>query len=213
MFTGLIEAVCIVKAVRRTGDTMILSVDLGSLADGCKIGDSIAINGVCLTITNLNGNTADFDVSTETITKSTLETLKPSSQVNIERSLKADGRFGGHFVQGHIDGTAVVKAVDKQAQFAEIKFAPEPELLDSMVPKGSVAVDGISLTIAGIDKDIFSVAIIPETLNKTALRKVKVGDKVNIETDIIVKTIKKQLEKILPQPQALTAEKLKGLGF
>ena len=213
MFTGLIEAVCKVKAVRRTGSTMILSVDLGSLADGCKIGDSIAVNGVCLTITRLNGSTADFDVSTETIAKSTLETLKPSSQVNIERSLKADGRFGGHFVQGHIDGTAVVKAVDKQAQFAEIKFTPESELLDSMVPKGSVAVDGISLTIAGIDKDVFSVAIIPETLNKTTLEKVKVGDKVNIETDIIVKTIKRQLEKILPQPQTLTAEKLKGLGF
>ena len=213
MFTGLIEAVCVIKSVRRTGSAMILSLDLGGLADDCKIGDSIAVNGVCLTLTKLNGSTADFDVSTETIAKSTLETSKPSSQVNIERSLKADGRFGGHFVQGHIDGTAVVKAVDKQAQFAEIKFAPEPELLDSMVPKGSVAVDGISLTIAGIDKDVFSVAIIPETLNKTTLGKVKVGDKVNIETDIIVKTIKRQLEKILPQSQPLTAEKLKGLGF
>jgi len=213
MFTGLIEAVCVVKSVRRTGSTMILSVDLGSLADDCKIGDSIAVNGVCLTITKLNGSTADFDVSTETIAKSTLGTLKPSSQVNIERSLKADSRFGGHFVQGHIDGTAVVRTVDKQGQFAEIKFAPEPELLDSMVPKGSVAVDGISLTIAGIEKDVFSLAIIPETLNKTTLGKVKVGDKVNIETDIIVKTIKRQLEKILPQNQSLTAEKLKGLGF
>ena len=213
MFTGLIEAVCIVKSVRNTGRTMILSIDLGGLADDCKIGDSIAVNGVCLTVTKLNGSNADFDVSTETIAKSTLATLKPSSQVNIERSLKADGRFGGHFVQGHIDGTAVVEAVNKQAQFAEIKFAPDSELLDSMVPKGSVAVDGISLTIARIDKDVFSVAIIPETLNKTTLCKVKIGDKVNIETDIIVKTIKKQLEKILPQSQPLTAEKLKGLGF
>ncbi len=213
MFTGLIEAVCVVKAVRRTGQTMLLSVDLGNLADDCKISDSIAVNGVCLTITKLSGSVADFDVSAETITKSTLELLKPSSEVNIERAVKADGRFGGHFVQGHIDGTAVVKAVDKQAQFAQIKFAAESELLDSMVPKGSVAVDGISLTIAGIDKDVFSVAIIPETLNKTTLAKVKISDKVNIETDIIVKTIKKQLEKILPQTQPLTAERLKGLGF
>jgi riboflavin synthase len=213
MFTGLIEAVCVVKTVRRTGRTMLLSVDLGNLADDCKISDSIAVNGVCLTITKLSGSVADFDVSAETITKSTLEVLKPSSEVNIERAVKADGRFGGHFVQGHIDGTAAVKAVDKQAQFAEIKFIAESELLDSMVPKGSVAVDGISLTIAGIDKDVFSVAIIPETLNKTTLAKVKINDKVNIETDIIVKTIKKQLEKILPQTQQLTAEKLKGLGF
>ena len=213
MFTGLIEAVCIVKTVRRTGRTMLLSVDLGNLADDCKISDSIAVNGVCLTITKLSGSVADFDVSAETITKSTLEVLKPSSEVNIERAVKADGRFGGHFVLGHIDGTAVVKAVDKQAQFAEIKFAAESELLDSMVLKGSVAVDGISLTVAGIDKDVFSVAIIPETLNKTTLAKVKINDKVNIETDIIVKTIKKQLDKILPQTQPLTAEKLKGLGF
>ena len=213
MFTGLIEAVCIVKTVRRTGRTMLLSVDLGNLADDCKISDSIAVNGVCLTITKLSGSVADFDVSAETMAKSTLELLKPSSEVNIERAVKADGRFGGHFVQGHIDGTAVVKAVDKQAQFAEIKFIAESELLDSMVPKGSVAVDGISLTIAGIDKDVFSVAIIPETLNKTTLAKVKINDKVNIETDIIVKTIKKQLEKILPQTQPLTAERLKGLGF
>jgi len=213
MFTGLIEAVCVVKSARRSGSTMILSIDLGSLADDCKIGDSIAINGVCLTITKLNGSTADFDVSTETIAKSTLEMLKPSLEVNIERSLKADGRFGGHFVQGHIDGTAVVRTINKQGQFAEIKFTAESELLDSMVVKGSVAVDGISLTIAELDKDVFSVAIIPETLNKTTLAKVKVGDKVNIETDIIVKTIKKQLEKILPQSQPLTAEKLKGLGF
>jgi riboflavin synthase len=213
MFTGLIEAVCTVKSARRTGRAMILTIDLGKLADDCKIGDSIAINGVCLTITKLNGSIADFDVSPETIAKSTLDKLGPSSLVNIERALKTTDRFGGHFVQGHIDGTAIVKAVDKQDNFAEIKFAPEPELLDSIVPKGSIAVDGISLTIAEVDKDSFKVAIIPETLNKTSLAKVKIGDKVNIETDIIVKTIKKQLEKILPQTQSLTAEKLRELGF
>ena len=213
MFTGLIEAVCTIKLARRTGRAMILTIDLGKLADDCKIGDSIAINGVCLTITKLNGSIADFDVSPETMAKSTLDKLAPSSLVNVERALKATDRFGGHFVQGHIDGTAIVKAVEKQDNFAEIKFAPEPELLDSIVPKGSIAVDGISLTIAEVDKDNFKVAIIPETLNKTNLAKVKIGDKVNIETDIIVKTIKKQLEKILPQNQSLTAEKLKELGF
>ncbi|MBN1805446.1 MAG: riboflavin synthase [Sedimentisphaerales bacterium] len=213
MFTGLIEAVCTVKSVRRSGRTMLLTIYLGNLAGDCKIGDSIAVNGVCLTIAKLKGNTADCDVSAETIAKSTLDKLNPSSQVNIERALKAADRLGGHFVQGHIDGTAVVKAVKKQGQFAEIKFAPEPELLDFMMLKGSVAVDGISLTIAGIDKDSFDVAVIPETLNKTTLEKVKIGDKVNIETDIIVKTIKRQLEKILPQNRSLTAEKLKELGF
>ncbi|MCP4258580.1 MAG: riboflavin synthase [Planctomycetes bacterium] len=213
MFTGLIEAVCKVRSVRRSDRAVLLTIDLGKLADDCKTGDSIAVNGVCLTITRLEGGAADFDVSSETLAKSTLDKLSPSSQVNIERAVKATDRFGGHFVQGHIDGTAIVKAIDKQGQFAEWKFAAEAELLDAMVVKGSVAVDGISLTISGIDQNSFSVYLIPETLNKTKLCKVKIGDKVNIETDIIVKTIKKQLEKILPQSQPLTVDKLKGLGF
>jgi riboflavin synthase len=192
---------------------MLLTVDLGSLADECKISDSIAVNGVCLTITKFEGGTAAFDVSAETLAKSALDTLSSSSQVNIERAVKATDRFGGHFVLGHIDGTATVKAIDKQGQFVEMTFAASPELLDSMVVKGSVAVDGISLTIAGMDKNSFSVALIPQTLNTTTLGKVKIGDKVNVETDIIVKTIKKQLEKILPQRQPLTVDKLRELGF
>jgi riboflavin synthase len=213
MFTGLIESVCKVKSVRRGGGAMLLNIDLGNLADECKIGDSIAVNGVCLTIAGLEGCGADFDVSAETLSKSTLDKLNPSSEVNIERAVKATDRFGGHFVQGHIDGVATVRAIDKQGKFAQMKFTAEAGLLDAMVVKGSVAVDGISLTIADMGKDSFSVALIPETLNKTTFCKVKIGDKVNIETDIIVKTIKNQLEKILPQSQPLTAEKLKGLGF
>jgi len=213
MFTGLIEAVCTVKSVRRGENTMLLSIDLGELADEGRIGDSIAINGVCLTIARLEGGLATFELSGETLAKSTLGKLKPSSQVNVERAIRAADRFGGHFVQGHIDGTATIKAIDKRGRFADMKFAAEPGLLDAMVVKGSVAVDGISLTIASIDQNSFTVALIPETLNKTTLSQVKIGYEVNIETDIIVKTIKKQLEKILPQTQSLTAEKLKELGF
>jgi len=213
MFTGLIEAVCTVKSVRRGENTMLLSIDLGELADDGRIGDSIAINGVCLTIARLEGSIATFELSGETLAKSTLGKSKPSSQVNIERAIRAADRFGGHFVQGHIDGTATIKAIDKHGRFADMKFAAEPELLEAMVVKGSVAVDGISLTIASMDQNSFSVALIPETLKKTTLSKVKIGDEVNIETDIIVKTIKKQLEKILPQKQSLTTEKLKELGF
>ncbi len=192
---------------------MLLTVDLGELASDGRIGDSIAINGVCLTITSLEGGLATFELSGETLARSTLGKLKPSSQVNVERAIRAADRFGGHFVQGHIDGTATIKAIDKRGRFADIKFAAGAELLDAMIAKGSVAVDGISLTIAGIDRNSFTVALIPETLNKTTLSQVKIGDEVNIETDIIVKTIKTQLEKILPQTQSLTAEKLKELGF
>jgi riboflavin synthase len=192
---------------------MLLTVDLGELADDSKIGDSIAVNGVCLTIARLEGGIATFELSGETLARSTLNKLKPSSQVNVERAIKAADRFGGHFVQGHIDGTATIKKIDKHGLFADMKFAAEPGLLNAMVVKGSVAVDGISLTIASIDQNSFTVALIPETLNKTTLSKVKIGEEVNIENDIIVKTIKTQLEKILPQKQFLTAEKLKELGF
>jgi len=213
MFTGLIETICIVKSANRTGGSMLLTIDLGALAKESKSSDSIAINGACLTITKLQGSLASFDVSAETLAKSTLGKLKPSSEVNVERSLKASDRFGGHFVLGHVDGTATVDAIDKAGDFANIKFAAKAELLDAIVVKGSVAVDGISLTIASVDLNSFGVSLIPETLKRTTLGKAKIGDYVNIETDIIVKTIKRQLDKILPKKQGLTAEKLRQLGY
>lgn len=217
MFTGLIETICTVKSITHLGGTaaMRLTADLGQLAEETKIGDSIAVNGVCLTVAKLNGGLAAFELSDETLTKSTLGNLKPASNVNIERPVRADGRFGGHFVTGHIDGTATIETIDRHGQFANIKFTAGPELLGQMILKGSVAVDGISLTIADIGQTSFSTAIIPQTLKKTTLGKAKPGDKVNIETDIIVKTVKKQLESALggPQQQKLTIEKLKELGF
>src|SRR4030066_609397 len=167
MFTGLIETICTVKSVRRSAESMVLTIDLGEMADESKTGDSIAINGACLTIVKLQGSLASFDVSAETLTKSTLGKLKPSPEVNVERSLKASDRFGGHFVLGHVDGTATIKVIERLGQFAVIKFAANPELLAQMVVKGSVAVDGISLTIANMDEGSFSVSIIPETLKKT----------------------------------------------
>jgi riboflavin synthase len=213
MFTGLIETVCTVSSVNRHAGAVQVSIDLNELARDCKIGDSIAISGVCLTISRLAGSMATFDISPETLSKSTLAGLKTGSQVNIERAMGPSERFGGHFVLGHIDGTAKIKSIDRHGQFADIRFAADQELLDAMVPKGSVAVDGISLTIAGLDKTGFSVAVIPQTLEKTTLSRVKSGDSVNIETDIIVKTVKRQLEQILPLRQHLTAEKLREMGF
>jgi riboflavin synthase len=127
--------------------------------------------------------------------------------------MRATDRFGGHIVQGHIDGVATIKEIVRKGQFADIKFAANPKLLAQMVIKGSVAVDGISLTIANMNEGSFSISIIPETLKATTLGVAKIGDMVNIETDIIIKTIKKQLENILPAEQKLTAERLKELGF
>ncbi len=213
MFTGLIEAICTVKSVRQSRNSVQLTVDLGTLADEARIGDSIAINGTCLTITKIQGRLAGFDISAETLEKSTLGKLTPSSKVNAERALKATDRFGGHFVQGHIGGTATIKSIEKKGRFWDIKFTADPELIDQMVVKGSVAVDGISLTIANMDNNSFTTAIIPQTLSKTTLGTAKIGDTVNIETDIIIKTVKNELKKILPGQQQLTVEKLKQSGF
>jgi riboflavin synthase len=213
MFTGLIEKICPVRSVRRSSVSMLLTIDLGQLAAKSKPGDSIDVSGVCLTIAGLQGGLASFDVSAETLAKSTLGRLKSGSAVNIERPLKADERFGGHFVLGHVDGTATIEAIDKKGEFADIRFAAGSELLEAIVPKGSVAVDGISLTIAAVERNGFSISIIPETLKRTTLGGAKIGDIVNIETDIIVKTIKRQLDEILPKKQSLTAEKLRQLGY
>jgi riboflavin synthase len=213
MFTGLIEQVCTVKSAQTSAGAVKLTIDLGKLADECKIGDSVAISGVCLTIAGLEGGLVWFDVSAETLKTSNLTKLTAGSKVNVELAMKIGDRFGGHIVQGHVDGVAKIKTVDKRGEFADIRFEAEGELLDQMVVKGSVAIDGISLTIASMDGSSFGVALIPETLKQTTLGEAKTGDVVNIETDIITKTIKKQLEKILPQKQTLTEEKLKQLGF
>jgi riboflavin synthase len=213
MFTGLIEEICPVRSVQRSASSMVLTVDLGRLSGECKLGDSITVNGVCLTIGKLQGNLAGFDVSPETMDRTSLGRIMPSSVVNIERAMKPSDRFGGHFVQGHVDGTAIIRAIDQQGDYKDMKFSADDELLDGMIIKGSVAVDGISLTISKLDRNSFSVALIPQTLKRTTLGTAKIGDCANIENDIIIKMIKKRLDEILPKAQPLTADKLKQLGF
>ncbi len=213
MFTGIIEKICSIRSIRRSNDSMIISVNLGEIAQESRIGDSIAINGVCLTVSKIDGEFADFDVSGETILKTSLKKLQISSKVNIERAMSPTARFGGHFVLGHVDGTAKIEKIEKKGEFADIKFSAGSELICFMVEKGSAAIDGISLTIWDLDKNSFHVAVIPQTLNNTTLGIAKTGELVNIETDIIIKAVKKQIDNILPQMGGLTAEKLRGLGF
>jgi riboflavin synthase len=213
MFTGIVEEICVVKLVRKTSDSMMLAIDLGRLAEECKLGDSIAVSGVCLTVAGLEGSIANFDLSAETMNKSSLGKLQPSSQVNVERAMKAMDRFGGHFVQGHVDGTAIIKAIDKHGDFTDMTISADAELLGAMVVKGSVAVDGVSLTVAKLEQNSFSIALIPRTLKRTTLGLAKIGDCINIENDIIIKTVKKHLENILPKKEPLTADKLRRLGF
>jgi riboflavin synthase len=210
MFTGLIESVCKVgSAVSKAGGRR-LSINLGQVV---KYGDSIAVNGVCLTVASLKGAVAEFDLSAETLSKTTLGKLKAGLEVNIERALKADDRFGGHFVQGHIGTIGKVKKIEKKGDFWVYDFEVGKEISDFLVPKGSIAIDGVSLTIVDAQGQNFSAAVIPATFQNTIFKNYKVGDMVNIETDIICRMVKKQLDNVLGQKQGLTVEKLKEMGF
>ncbi|MCE5339556.1 MAG: riboflavin synthase [Planctomycetaceae bacterium] len=209
MFTGLIESVCKVGSAVGGLSGMKLYINLGKEA---KIGDSVAINGVCLTISRLQGQQAEFEVSGETVSRTTLKNLKTAAPVNIERAMSANDRFGGHFVQGHIDAVGKIKKIERKGDFWEFIFESPKELKDYLIPKGSIAIDGVSLTIAGIDGNNFSTAIIPTTFENTIFKYAKAGDAVNIETDILCRIVRTQLENILPSKN-LTMGKLKDLGF
>ena len=214
MFTGLIEAVCEVRSVSSGGaGGGSLVVDLGALAEDCRLGDSVAISGACLTATRIEGTAVTFALSPETLAKSTLGSLRPPAKVNVERAMKATDRFGGHIVQGHVDGTGAVRAVKTLGEFADMEFDVEQELLTQMVPKGSVAIDGVSLTVASVAPQSFRVAAIPETLARTTLGGARTGQRVNIEVDIVVKIVRRQLEAMLPSQRPLTVERLHEMGY
>ena len=193
MFTGIIEHIGTVESLAGKGGSPALRIDIGKLAEDAKPGDSISISGVCLTVTSLDGNVAAFDVSAETLSRSTLGGLRKGGEVNLERALRADSRMGGHFVQGHVDGVGVVRKFAKTGENRELEVEVAREMISQMVEKGSVAIDGISLTITGIRGNRFGVAVIPHTFENTTLREKKSGSKVNVELDILGKYVRKHL--------------------
>ena len=194
MFTGIIEEVGSVKAVLRGKNSAKLEIAAQKVLEGTQLGDSIAVNGVCLTVTALSAAGFSADVMFETLERSNLGSLVPASPVNLERAMPMNGRFGGHIVSGHIDGTGKITAMVKNDIAVEITIETEPNITGLIIEKGSVAIDGISLTVTEVSETTFSISAIPHTLIHTILKTKKIGDTVNLETDVIGKYVEKLLK-------------------
>ncbi|MGR3292586.1 MAG: riboflavin synthase [Candidatus Scalindua sp.] len=213
MFTGIIEHLGKVKQVKRQANSAVIAVDIGSLKDGVIPGDSIAINGTCLTVTHIKDTVMHFDVSGETLSKTTIDKLTVSDHVNIERSLKIGDKLGGHFVTGHVDCVGTINKIENEPGQCIVWFSVSNEIANMMIKKGSVAIDGISLTIVDLKEKLFSVALIPFTLDATTLGFKRVGQKVNIETDMLGKWVKRILTTNNNTTSGVTEELLKAKGF
>ena len=211
MFTGIIEYLATVKKISLKAGGAEIFLDIGDFGKDFKLGESIAINGVCLTVKEVKGTVAGFDVSSETLKKTTLGKLRNTEKVNIERALRVGDRLGGHFVTGHVDGIGIIKEKKQYADQCTMFFSVEKRFTDMMIEKGSVAIDGISLTIVDVVGGVFSVALIPYTLTLTTMGFKKVGDQVNIEIDMLGKWVKKILKK--ENDGDITWEQLTEQGF
>lgn len=212
MFTGLIEETGAIRSVRRTGRSLRLTVGARRVLEGLRVGDSIAVNGVCLTVVAFDATSFAADVMPETFSVTNLSGLSPGSPVNLERTMALGDRFGGHIVQGHVDGTGRVLAVESDEIAVRVTVGCGAEVLRYLVPRGSVAVDGVSLTVVDVGADRFSVSLIPHTFAATALGARRVGDLVNLEADVLAKYV----ERLLTGPgqrTGITEAFLKEHGF
>jgi riboflavin synthase len=210
LFTGIVETTAKIVETRAASGGRRLRIEAPVLSTTVKPGASICVSGVCLTVAANQDHLLDFDVIAETIRKSTLGEKRVGDRVNLERSLRVGDRIDGHFVQGHVDGTALVDRV--LAQERVVWFRADPSIRLYVIPKGSIAVDGVSLTIADVDRSRFCVALIPTTLERTTLAALTVGDRVNIETDMLVRAVLHQ-QSPTPLHRELTLESLREAGL
>lgn len=215
MFTGIIEEIGHIEQIVRGQKSVSLTVRASKVLSDAQLGDSIAVNGVCLTVTDLSGSHFTADVMAETLRRSGLGQLKKGSPVNLERAMAANGRFGGHIVSGHIDGTGSILRMEREDNAVWVTISAEDSILRYIVEKGSIAIDGISLTVAYVDDTCFRVSVIPHTAEETTLVRGRIGDTVNLECDIVGKYI----EKLMKQPregtppETITMEFLAAHGF
>ena len=211
MFTGIIEEIGTIKGIRRGNRSVVVEIGAAKVLEDTKVGDSIATNGVCLTVTALGNGGFTADVMPETMERSNLGSLKPGDRVNLERALCLNSRLGGHMVAGHIDGTGRITDRVKDENAVWLTVRTIPEILRYVVEKGSVAIDGVSLTVAYVDEAVFKVSVIPHTQEETTLTGKRVGDVVNLENDMIVKYVEKLMRQ--PQTKGLSLDFLQANGF
>lgn len=215
MFTGIIEEIGIIKNVKKNNKSSIITIQGKKIFEDINIGDSISINGVCLTVTTFSNEIFTADVMNETLSRSSLDSLQNGSYVNLERAMSSSGRFGGHIVSGHIDGTGKIIKIKRDDNAIWYTVTVENNLIKYIVEKGSIAIDGISLTVANVNENSFSVSIIPHTSQETILSHRLVGDIVNIENDIIGKYVEKLItfEKNKKDESNITMDFLINNGF
>lgn len=216
MFTGIIEEIGTVRRIEHGAKGARLTIQAKTVLEDTRIGDSIATNGVCLTVVSMTGDSFSADVMAESLRRSSLGTLQGGSPVNLERAMAANGRFGGHIVSGHIDGTGTIAETRRDDNAVWYTVSAAPTLLRHIVEKGSIAIDGISLTVAAVETDRFSVSVIPHTAAVTVLGRKRPGDIVNLETDLIGKYVEKLLRPTAdsaPRNSSISLEFLTENGF
>jgi riboflavin synthase len=198
MFTGIVETIGRIEQVERTSSLARFEIDVGPIAEGVQLGDSIAVLGVCLTVTRLAGSRLQFEVIAETLAKTRLGDLSAGDPVNLERAMASSARFDGHVVQGHVDGVGRVRRFDRRGDEVELHIECDEGLASQLVDKGSVTIDGVSLTVVEVVHDGFHVALIPHTLQVTTLSELESGSRVHLEVDVFGKYVKQYLDRILP---------------
>lgn len=213
MFTGIIEDKGKVVRIQKDIDSSQLTIVTPKIVSDAKLGDSIAVNGVCLTITNLTSEEMTVDVMPETVKATTIHTLKLGDIVNLERAMSANGRFGGHIVSGHVDGVGTIKSKRPVSNAVYIDIEVPKELIENCIPKGSITIDGTSLTLFQVSSNSVTISLIPHTYSETILGMKSVGDKVNIETDMLGKYVLHHLRKTDNTSSNISMEFLKQNGF
>ena len=216
MFTGIVEELGKIRSLSMNGNSGKIIIQAKKVLENTKIGDSIAVNGICLTVVTMSQDSFTADVMAETVRRSSLGGCSIGDKVNLERAMAADGRFGGHIVAGHIDGTGRILSLEKEENAVWVTIQATPDILKYIVEKGSIAIDGISLTVAYVDDSCFKVSVIPHTGEETTLLKRTPGELVNLETDMIGKYVEKLLGLSKPEKEntsSLSMDMLRELDF